>query len=69
MNNYNDGNNVKVNFFAIERTTDKAHLLLMSKEDYQGIWIPSSQIAHIDEDTGEFWIPLWLAEKNGLEYE
>jgi len=64
-----NGSNVLVRFHEIKHDTGKATLLLLTPSDTQGVWIPNSQIAHIDDDTGEVWIPLWLAEKNGMEYE
>ena len=67
--NHDDGTNVLVRFYEIERRTDLAHLVLLTPEDEDGVWIPESQIAAIDTGLGELWIPLWLAEKKGLEYE
>ncbi len=63
-----DGDNVLVGFDRVMSETEKAKLLAISPDDAQGVWIPSSQIASIDADAGEVWIPLWLAEAKGLEY-
>lgn len=71
---YDDGENVLVRFSHAKYESDKAHLLAMDEDDDEGTWFPKSQIAHIDfypaRGTGsELWIPKWLAEKKGLEYE
>lgn len=49
----------------IVKETDRATLIAVGDEE---VWLPESQIAAIDA-AGEVWIPLWLAEKKGLEYE
>ena len=64
-----DGMNVLVRFDSIEGRRKKAYRLRIDPYDGPEIWIPKSQVASIDEDAGEVWIPLWLAEKKGLEYE
>jgi len=66
---YDDGSNVLVRFHHAMAESDKAHLLALSVEDQEGVWLPKSQIAHIDFCSGEVWIALWLAEKKGLDYE
>lgn len=63
---YDNGENVLVRFVGIAAETEKAYCLVREDED---IWIPKSQVRHIDEDGGEIWIPVWLAEKKDLEYE
>jgi len=67
--NFDDGENVLVRFHRVKASSPRARLIELSVEDAEGVWIPESQIAHIDEDAGELWIPEWLAEKKGLEYE
>jgi hypothetical protein len=69
MGSYDDGSNVLVRFNHAKYESDKAHWLALSIEDEEGVWLPKSQIAHIDFNTSEVWIPLWLAEKKGLEYD
>ncbi len=69
MSNHDDGNNVLVRFHTAGHIGAKSRLIYLSPEDREGIWLPHSQIAHIDTDSGEVWIPLWLAEKMGVEYE
>lgn len=59
---YDDGDHVLVRFETKEAETQKAVLL-------DGVWFPKSQVAHVDEDTGEAWVRLWFAEKEGLDYE
>lgn len=66
---YDDGGNVLVRFDHAASETDKAHRLALSVVDAEGVWLPKSQIAHIDFEAGEVWIPLWLAEKKGLDYD
>ncbi len=69
MSNYDDGTNVLVRFHDVAAERPKSYKLLMAVDDCDGTWIPKSQVAHIDLDTGEFWIPLWLAEEKGFDYE
>ena len=66
---YDEGSNVLVRFHHARHESEKAHLLMFSADDEQGIWFPKSQIAHLDLDANEVWIPLWLAEKKGLDYD
>lgn len=66
---YDDGENVLVRFYGMDGDTAKAYKILITVDDIEGVWIPRSQVADIDWDTHEMWIPLWLAEKKGLEYE
>lgn len=66
---HDDGTNVLVRFDGVQAETEKAVCIVLDATDYEGVWIPRSQIAHIDEDAGELWIPLWFAEKKGLDYE
>ena len=63
---YDDGSNVRVRFDGVEAETDAAYLLSVDGEE---VWIPKSQIAHMDDSAGELWIPLWLAEKKELDYD
>ncbi len=49
------------------RQTEKAHLIRFKDKD---VWIPDSQ-THDTQYEGhgvQFQIPMWLAEKNDLEY-
>ena len=69
MSGHDDGNNVRVQVHEQDGESDKACRFLVAVDDIAGTWIPKSQIAHYDDDAGELWIPLWLAEKKGLEYE
>ncbi len=65
-----NGTNVLVRFHEIVRRTDKAVLISIEEDDDDtSVWIPESQIAMIDTGLGEVWIPLWLAEEKGLEYD
>ncbi len=66
---HDDGTNVLVRFDSIEGRTEKAYQLRIDPYDGPEIWIPKSQVASIDREKGEVWVPLWLAEKKGLEYE
>ena len=66
---YDNGENVLVRFHHAKHETEKAHWLALTIEDEEGVWLPKSQIAHLDFSTSEVWIPLWLAEKKGLDYE
>lgn len=66
---HDNGDNVLVRFHDARHETASAHLLAIAADDVEGVWLPKSQIAHIDLDAKEVWIPLWLAEKKGLEYE
>lgn len=61
-----NGSNVLVRFDSIELERPAATLFVIGVEQ---VWIPVSQIAEIDAKKKEMWIPLWLAEKKGLEYE
>jgi hypothetical protein len=65
---HDNGDNVLVRFLEVRAETGSALLLRVSEDDAEDAWIPKSQIAHIDLDANEVWIPLWLAEKKGLEY-
>lgn len=71
MTDYDDGNNVLVRFHHRMPHSEltKAHHLFLSANDTEGVWIPKSLTAHLDDDAGEVWIPIWLAEEKGLEYE
>lgn len=66
---YDNDDNVLVRIASVEAQTERAYKVTLSDDDTQGIWIPKSQVAHFDEDAGEVWIPLWLAEEKGLEYQ
>jgi hypothetical protein len=66
---WDDGENVLVRFDRIERQTAKAYCILLDFTDVEGVWLPKSKVARIDEDAGECWIPLWLADEKGLEYD
>lgn len=52
------------------RSTEKAGMY--QTEDGDEVWIPWSQIdensVDKDGDSGDIWIPLWLAEAKELEY-
>lgn len=63
---YDDGNNVLVKFDRVAHETETAILI---EVDDSSEWIPKSQIACVDEELKEMWIPLWLAEKKGLDYD
>jgi hypothetical protein len=52
---------VEVAYDEVRHETDKAYLFVI---DTEKIWIPKSQISHMNDDT--FVIPRWLAEENGL---
>ncbi len=67
----NDGNNVLVRVDRLVSETPKALLVAMSSDggEEEEVWIPKSQVASLDVDTGEVWLPLWLAEKKGLQYD
>ena len=70
MTEHDNGTNVLVRFHEIVRRTDKAVLISIEEDDDDTfVWIPESQIAMIDTGLGEVWIPLWLAEEEGLEYD
>ena len=65
---YDDGDNVLVRFDGIQAETDAA--VRVTGDDYGWAeWIPRSQIAYLDEEAGEMWCSLWIAEKKGLPYE
>jgi hypothetical protein len=67
-----NGENVLVRFRSIEARTAMAYKILTPFSDEASArmaWLPKSQVADIDEEKGEVWIPLWLAEKKGLGYE
>jgi len=66
---HDDGHNVLVRFHHVVEYSAKAMRIAITVSDLPGIWIPKSQIAHHDTETHEIWIPMWLAEKKGLEYE
>jgi len=66
---YDDGENVVIRFHEIKSESPKAYLIALSPDDYHGTWIPKSQVANIDHEASEVWIPLWLAEKKGLDYD
>lgn len=61
-----DESNVLVSFESIETETDRA--LLIRTEDEESHWLPKSQIMSLDHQKNEVWIPMWLAEKKGLDY-
>ncbi len=69
MSEHDDGTNVLVRFDHVKVDRPASYCLALSVDDYGGVWLPKSQVANIDEDAGEVWLPLWLAEKRGLEYE
>lgn len=61
--------NVLVVFSHVSAMTEKAYrIALNDKGIHEGMWIPKSQIAHIDKSKGEMYIPEWLAEKCGLTF-
>ncbi len=64
-----DGNNVLVRFDHVMSETPKALLVAMGGEGDEEVWIPKSQVASLDADAGEVWLPLWFAEKKGLQYD
>jgi hypothetical protein len=66
---WDDGENVLVRFELVERQTAKAVVILIDLCDSEGVMLPKSKVAHIDEDAGEIWIPEWLATDRGLEYD
>lgn len=66
---YDDGENVLIRFHEKVDSTDLAVKLTLTSDDGSGVWLPKSQVAALDKDAGEAWIPLWLAEKKGLSYE
>lgn len=67
MSRHDDGENVMVPLQRIKAETDKAYLVMLEQGDGEEVWLPKSQVAFIDQ--GEVWIPLWLAEKKGIDYE
>lgn len=69
MKGLDNGSNVLVRFHALQNESEKAVLLLLDPTDTEGIWLPKSQVTHLDPEIGGAWIPLWLAEKKGFEYE
>ncbi len=64
-----NGNNLLVRFDRLVSETPKALLVATGGEGDDEVWIPKSQVASLDVDTGEVWLPLWLAEKKGLQYD
>jgi hypothetical protein len=62
---------VTVGGMELIRSTEKAGLYV--GDDGSEVWIPFSQLSHgsIDTDgqSGEIYIPRWLAEDKELEYE
>ena len=61
-----NGENVRVTYLDRETETSKAVLYQIGVEL---VWIPKSQISHRDVFEKHIWIPLWLAEKLGIDYE
>ena len=67
---------VRVEYSKKLHETDKAKLFRVDSED---VWIPKSMIEQEEQEEqeedgankagGYFWIPRWLAEEKGLEYE
>lgn len=68
LRKYDDGQNVLIRFHHLEAQTEKAWKVALNSGP-GAMWIPKSQIAHLDKGKHEMWIPLWLAEKNGLAYQ
>lgn len=68
---YDDGTNVLVRFHHIKFAGPKAKSILfaMAEVDVDGVWFPKSEIAYLDPETGEVWVPEWLAKKRGVDYE
>jgi len=64
-----NGTNVLVRFKEVVTRTDKAVKFSTPMGVLSEFWLPKSMIAHLDEEKGEVWIPLWLAEKRGIKYE
>ena len=61
--------NVLVTFSHVSAVTEKAFRIALNGHGlHEGMWIPKSQIAHIDKSKGEMYIPEWLAEKRGLSF-
>ena len=61
--------NVLVVFDHVSAVTEKAYCIALNGSGiHDGMWIPKSQIAHIDKSKGEMYIPEWLAEKRGLSF-
>ena len=61
--------NVLVTFSHVSAVTEKAYRIALNADGiHAGMWIPRSQIAHIDKSKGEIYIPEWLAEKRGLSF-
>lgn len=61
-----NGDNVLVRFDEVKHETDGAFLIVVDEEE---VWIPKSQVAHVDHAKGEMWLPLWLAESKGVGFE
>lgn len=57
---------VKVKVVGIEHETDAAYLFSTDSDD---VWIPKSQVRGLVLERSELWIPKWLAEEKGLDYE
>lgn len=62
---------VRVYVDELKRQTEKAALCLIDGEE---VWLPWSQIdeqsdIETDGDSGDAYIPLWLAEEKGLDYD
>ena len=66
---HDNGEDVLVRFHHVRHESARAYLLSLTLDDVEGVWLPKSQITHIDTDANEVWLPLWLAEEKGLEYE
>lgn len=59
---FDDGNNVLVRCEDIIETKNS----YMLDND---VFVGKKIVAHVDLETNEIWIPLWLAEKEGLDYD
>lgn len=62
MSSHNDGSDVLVRCDEIKELKN-SYLL---DDD---VFVGKGAVTHVDLDTNEIWVPMWLAEKEGLDYE
>lgn len=62
MSDYNNGNDVLI---RCEEILEMKNSYLIDSD----VFIGKGIVTHVDLETKEIWIPMWLAEKEDLDYE
>ena len=60
---------VLIHFDTVLHETAKAYLFAASPDDLTGDWFPKSQIYDLHLNNKTVWVPRWMAEQKGLQYD